>query len=239
MSMTLPPTTTAPHRSPTPDSRVSSGATSRGRAGGRRSARPESIDVEEYAALLEPVLPRAYQAALHLTGNAGEAEDVVQDSALMALKGFGGFQRGTNFKAWFLRIVTNAFLMRCRKESRARHDVSLDEPGGLFLYERTRHAGMHVDDPDPGRTFLSQLTEQQIRAAIHELPEQFRVVAALYFVDDLSYQDIADIVGTPVGTVRSRLHRARALLQKRLWDIAVDHGIVPPRGSSPINALPA
>ncbi len=157
----------------------------------------------------------------------------------MALKGFSGFQRGTNFRAWFLRIVTNAFLMRCRKDGRAKHDVSLDEPGGLFLYERTKAAGMHQADPDPGRTFLSRLTEEQIREAIHALPEQFRVVAALYFVDDLAYREIATIVGTPVGTVRSRLHRARALLQKRLWDVAMDHGIVGAYGASPVGALPA
>ncbi len=236
MSTTLPTTPTAPQQSSTRDSGEITGTTSRGPARGTRSARPGSIDVEEYAALLEPLLPRAYQAALHLTGNPGEAEDVVQDAALMALKGLDGFQRGTNFRAWFLRIVTNAFLMRCRKVSKSRHDISLDEPNGLFLYERTKHAGMHEGDPDPGRTFLSRMTEEQIHEAIHDLPEQFRVVAALYFVDDLSYQDIADIVGTPVGTVRSRLHRARALLQKCLWDIAVDHGIV---ASAAVNTLPA
>ncbi len=160
-----------------------------------------------FEALLKPLLPTAYRAALHLTRNQADAEDVVQETVLLALRGFGGFQLGTNFKAWFMRILTNVFYGRGRRARVAGTTVSLDEVPPLHLYTKTAAAGWHGADANPAATFFSKLETE--------------------FVDDLSYQDIATMLDCAVGTVRSRLHRARRLLQRALWDLAVDNGIVP------------
>jgi RNA polymerase sigma-70 factor (ECF subfamily) len=105
--------------------------------------------------------------------------------------------------------------------------VSLDDAPELYLYERTRAAGMHGREEDPARSLLSRLDTDRVRQAIAELPEEYRSVAALNLVEDLSYQDIADALDIPPGTVRSRLHRARRRLQVTLWELAVEEGIVP------------
>jgi len=180
-----------------------------------------------FEALLKPLLPTAYRAALHLTRNQADAEDVVQETVLLALRGFGGFQLGTNFKAWFMRILTNVFYGRGRRARVAGTTVSLDEVPPLHLYTKTAAAGWHGADANPAATFFSKLETEQVAGALQSLPEEYRAVATLYFVDDLSYQDIATMLDCPVGTVRSRLHRARRLLQRALWDLAVDNGIVP------------
>lgn len=176
--------------------------------------------------LLGPVLAPAYATARHLTRDPSDAEDLVQEAALNACRGFHTFQRGTNFKAWFLRVLTTTFYMRYRKERRTAGTLSLDAAPDLFLYKKTSAAGMHEGDANPAGTFLGRLEAEQIRAAIGSLPVDFRVVAGLYFVDDLSYEDIAGVLGCPVGTVRSRLHRSRKMLQVALWRLAEDHGLV-------------
>jgi RNA polymerase sigma-70 factor (ECF subfamily) len=177
-------------------------------------------------ALLTPVLDAAYATALRLTRNAADAEDLVQEAAFLAARGFGQFEGGTNFRAWFLRILTNAFLSAYRKRKREGKRVELEEAPELYLYERTTEAGLHSRFEDPGERLLDRLDAEAVARAIDALPEEYRVTAALYFTQDLSYQEIADITGVPVGTVRSRLHRGRRLLQQSLWSIAQDRGIV-------------
>jgi RNA polymerase sigma-70 factor (ECF subfamily) len=178
----------------------------------------------DFGSLLEPILPRAYQAALHMARDPVEAEEVVQEAVLMALKGFATFTPGTNFKAWFLRVLTNAFLMRRRKEKREKGTIAIEDVQPLYLYSRTRETAWQ-DAPDPARAFFDRLITNQVTEAIQSLPDQFRTVASLYFVEDLSYAEIASIIGCPVGTVRSRLHRARNVLQRSLWEAAVDCGV--------------
>jgi RNA polymerase sigma-70 factor (ECF subfamily) len=179
-----------------------------------------------FEALLTPLLPGAYRAALCMTRNQADAEDVVQEAVLLALRGFGGFQPGTNFKAWFMRILINAFYARGRRAWAAGGTVSFDEVPPLYLYTKTMAAGVHAGDSNPAAMFLSKLEIEQVTAAIEALPVEYRMAAALYFVDDLTYQEIAGVLQCPVGTVRSRIHRARRLLQPVLWTLAVDHGIV-------------
>jgi RNA polymerase sigma-70 factor (ECF subfamily) len=180
-------------------------------------------EAPEFMALLAPVLPKAYAVARALTRNAAHAEDLVQDAALNALRGIHSFRPGSNFKAWFLRILTNAFYMRGREERRG-PTVSLEDPGGLFLYGKLQAA--EAIESDQAERFLSGLDTDKVLAALHALPPDYRAVATLYFVDDLPYQEIAGILGCPVGTVRSRLHRGRRLLQAALWHVAEDHGLV-------------
>ncbi len=176
--------------------------------------------------LLTPLLPTAYRAAVSLTRNRADAEDVVQEAVLLALRGFGGFQPGTNFKAWFMRIVTNVCYGRVRRARAAGAVVSLDDAPPLYLYTKTAAAGWHAAEVNPAATFFSKVETEQVAAALQALPPEYRAVATLYFVDDLAYEDIATILECPLGTVRSRLHRARRLLQQALWTLAVDNGVV-------------
>ncbi len=168
--------------------------------------------------LLPPLLPLAYRVAHRLTRDAADAEDLVQEAALLACRGFDSFEPGTNFKAWFLRILTNAFLSRCRRDGRAQF-LPLDEtaPGeeeGPLLRQYPDAA------PDPLHAAMSSIETRQILDAMDRLPAEYRAVATLYFVDDLSYEEIAKTLDCPIGTVRSRLHRGRRVLMQELGRLA-------------------
>jgi RNA polymerase sigma-70 factor (ECF subfamily) len=181
----------------------------------------------EFERLFTPLVSMAYGTAVRLTRDRTEAEDLVQDAALLAYRAFGSFQQGTNFKAWFFRILTNAFYSRHRKEKHEKANLSTEDVPALYLYTRMSEAGLHGEENDPSSAIMNKLDTEQVSAALEALPTEYRVVATLYFIEDFSYQQIADVLECPVGTVRSRLHRGRRLLQKALWDIAVERGIVP------------
>ncbi|MBI4542526.1 MAG: sigma-70 family RNA polymerase sigma factor [Gemmatimonadetes bacterium] len=180
----------------------------------------------EFEALLEPILAGAYGLALQLTRNRADAEDLVQEAALLAFRGFEGFERGTNFRAWFFRILTNTFLSGRRKRRPEAEAVPFEDVPVAYMQRQAREIASAEQAGDLVRAVLGKLETEEVTAAIEALPEEFRLVAALYFVRDSSYQEISEILGIPVGTVRSRLHRGRRLLQKRLWQIAQDHGLV-------------
>lgn len=181
---------------------------------------------QEFSRHLETVLDGAYGLALHMARNREDAEDIVQEAALLAYRAFHTFQPGTNFKAWFLRIVTNCFRQRYRKAQRQPQTTELEDAPDLYLYCRTAEAGLHAQSEDPATLVLSKLDTEQVSAAIDGLPEDYRLAAALYFLEELSYEEIAGILDCPIGTVRSRLHRGRKLLQKALWQIAEEQGII-------------
>lgn len=180
----------------------------------------------EFEALFNPLLPMAFGTAMRLTRNHAEAEDLVQDAALLAFRGFDSFERGTNFKAWFFRILTNAFYSRHRKEKHDRANLSTEDVPPMYLYARTAEAGLHGQESDPAASIMDRIDTEQVAEALESLPTEYRVVATLYFMEDFSYQQIAEMVGCPVGTVRSRLHRGRRMLQKALWEVAEERGIV-------------
>jgi RNA polymerase sigma-70 factor (ECF subfamily) len=186
------------------------------------AAQPQTLDE-----LLVPELERSFGLALHLTGERAEAEDLVQDAALAACRGFGTFKQGTRFRPWFLTILTNCFYARYRRARREGTRVDVDDAMDLYLYERTAELGWHDGSADPAERLLGRLESHHVQAAVRDLPEEFRVVAVLGLIEDLSYAEIADVVGVPIGTVRSRLHRGRKLIQRRLWQTAVDAGLVP------------
>src|SRR5262249_53437076 len=152
--------------------------------------------------------------------------------ALLAFRGFGTFERGTNFGAWFVRVLMNAFLSGKRKHRPEDHAVALDDLPSAYI-QRKAHAIVkaapesQLTGSDVARAAIGKLETEQVSAAIDALPDEFRAVATLYFLQDLPYKEIAEMLKIPVGTVRSRLHRGRALLQKKLWEIAVDEGLVP------------
>lgn len=184
---------------------------------------------QNFEAYLTPILDAAYGTALHMTRNRDDAEDLVQEAALQAFRAFHTFQPRTNFKAWFFRIVTNLFINTYRKRQRQpelEKLYDLEDAPILYLYKQTRDMGLHAWNSNPAALVIDKLEATQVAAAIAALPEEYRIVAALYFVEEFSYQEIADIVACPVGTVRSRLHRGRRMLQKALWRIAEDQGLL-------------
>lgn len=170
----------------------------------------------------------AYGVAMRLTRNQADAEDLVQDAALLAHRGFASFTPGTNFRAWFFRILVNCYYSRRRKERSRPVTSDLDDTPDLYLYARSAETGFPVQGPDPAAQLLDKLGTERIVAAVSRLPEEYRIVSTLYFMEDLSYEEIARVLQCPVGTVRSRLHRGRKMLQKALWQVAEEDGIVSP-----------
>lgn len=185
------------------------------------TAAPTAFETE-----LLPVLDRAYGLAYSLTHNRADAEDLVSDAALLALKAFAQFKPGTNFKAWFYKILVNAFYGQLRKQRRQGETVDLENLPSLYLYGKTTELGLQDQTDDPAAALLSRLDAESIVMALEALPEEYRVACALYFVQDFSYEEIAQTLDVPLGTVRSRIHRGRKLLQQRLWAIAEERGIV-------------
>jgi RNA polymerase sigma-70 factor, ECF subfamily len=193
----------------------------------------DTVNAESAAARFEshltPILTAAYGVALHMTRHGGDAEDLVQEAALHAFRAFDSFQEGTNFKAWFFRILTNLFINAYRRRQREPGIDTLsdlEDAPALYLFKRTQEMGMQTWTSDPAALVLERFEAEQVCRAIAALPEDYRVVSALYFMEEFSYQEIAEMVGCPVGTVRSRLHRGRRMLQKALWQIAEQQGIV-------------
>jgi RNA polymerase sigma-70 factor (ECF subfamily) len=185
------------------------------------SATVERTAGATFSSLVEPMLTSAYRVASGLTRNREDAEDLVQEAVLRAHRGFDSFEPGTNFKAWFFRILFNSFRTQYR---RRRGDVvAFDDSVERTLASSPEAGrGSFAEAPDA----LGRLHVEQIEAALRSLPEEYRLVATMYFVEDLSYEDMANALDIPVGTVRSRLHRGRKMLQARLWSLAVDLGIV-------------
>lgn len=198
----------------------------------------EAVDVgpaaEKFTAYLTPLLAAAYRTALHMTRSRDDAEDLAQEAALPAFRAFHTFQEGTNFKAWFFRILTNLFINKYRQQQRepAMEQLPpLDDALPLHLYTRTRDLGLHSWNSDPAALVIDKLEADFIAKAIAALPEEYRIVCTLYFMEEFSYQEIAEVASCPVGTVRSRLHRGRHLLQHILWQVAEDQGIIAELGT--------
>ena len=170
-------------------------------------------------------MPALYSAALRMTRNASDAEDLVQETYLKAYRGFGGFQEGTTLKAWLYRILTNTFINSYRAKKRRPDESELDEVEDLYLYRRL--GGLEASER--GRSAEDELmdfvTDAEVKAALDELPEQFRVAVLLADVEGFSYKEIAEILEIPIGTVMSRLHRGRKGLQRLLGDYAVQRGL--------------
>ena len=160
-----------------------------------------------------------------MTRNPADAEDLVQEAMLRAYRAFARFEAGTNLKAWLFRILTNAYINTYRKKQREPLKVSQEEVQDFDLYRELKD-----HDPELSRTpediVLEGLVDSDIIEAIDDLPEQFRMAVVLSDVEGFTYAEMAEIMEVPLGTVMSRLHRGRKALQKRLWDVARDRGIV-------------
>src|SRR5437879_2515341 len=132
---------------------------------------------------LTPLLGPAYGTALHMTRHKDDAEDLVQEAAVRAFRSFHSFEPGTHFKAWFFRILTNLYLTQYRQKQRAPEMVNLDDAPDLYLYSHTVTEGLHARSADPATLVLRKLDAEHIAAAVAALPEEFRTVCALYFME--------------------------------------------------------
>jgi RNA polymerase sigma-70 factor (ECF subfamily) len=170
-----------------------------------------------------PLLPGLYSAAFRLTRNAADAEDLVQETFLRAYRGFHQFEPGTNLKAWLYRILTNTFINSYRKKQREPQTDSLDETEDWYLYSRMAERGT---EPSAETSVIESLPDEDVQEALSSLPDQFRIAVLLADVEGFSYKEIAEITEVPIGTVMSRLHRGRKALEKRLWDVVRERGLV-------------
>lgn len=164
-------------------------------------------------------LDSLYRVALRLTSNAAEADDLVQETMLKAYRAWDQFQRGTNAKGWLLTILRHAFINEYRRRTRHPETVDLDAIEPFSVFEE-------LQDEDPQGTFFDRIVDDEVLRAIDELPEQFRETAVLSDVEGLSYEEIGRVLDVPVGTVKSRLFRARRLLQQKLYNYAVGMGYI-------------
>jgi RNA polymerase sigma-70 factor (ECF subfamily) len=165
----------------------------------------------------EKVFPSVFGTALRLTRSREEAEDLAQEAIVRAYEAWDRFD-GSNFKAWILRIVTNLYINRYRQKQRTPQLGSLEDENAL---EPTA-----VESEEPDRLLFDELVGAEVEEALGKVPEDFRLAVILSDIEGLSYQEIADVTGVPIGTVRSRLARGRAILRKQLTEYALKEGYI-------------
>lgn len=186
---------------------------------GSRGGAADSFEVEMLGHL-----DTLYAVSCRMTRSTAEAEDLVQDTVVKAMRAQAQFQPGTNLKAWLLRILTNTFINRYRRGGLER-DL-LDGPDADSLTDGWMSATTMRAMRDPETQALTPLVEAEVQRALDALPDEFRLAVILSDVEELSYKEIAEAMGCPIGTVMSRLHRGRKMLQKTLREHAVAMGIV-------------
>jgi RNA polymerase sigma-70 factor (ECF subfamily) len=167
--------------------------------------------------------PQLYSAALRMTRNPADAEDVVQETFLKAYRAYDSYTDGTNLKAWLYRILTNTYINTYRKKQRRPTETELGELQDLYLYKRLGETSGASQSAEAD--MLDAFVDSDVTDALDALPETFRLPVVYADVEGLSYKEIAEALDIPIGTVMSRLHRGRKALQKKLWDVAQEHGI--------------
>ncbi|MEO5305297.1 MULTISPECIES: sigma-70 family RNA polymerase sigma factor [Corynebacterium] len=170
-----------------------------------------------------PLLDQLYGGAMRLTRNPQDAEDLIQETYLKAFSNFDSFKQGTNLKAWLYRIMTNTYINSYRKAKRRPVESSADELSDFQLYTTSGHDSTGLESAEVEA--LKQMPDSEISEAMNDLPEDYRMVVYYSDVVGLAYKEIAEVMGTPLGTVMSRLHRGRKLLRAALKDVAREKGI--------------
>jgi RNA polymerase sigma-70 factor (ECF subfamily) len=180
-----------------------------------------------------PYMDQLYAAAMRMTRNPADAADLVQETFVKAFQAFKSFEQGTNIKAWLYRIQTNTYINIYRKRQRDPYQGSIDELedwqlGGAESRTSTSSRSAEAEAID-------HLPDSDVKDALAAVPEDFRMAVYLADVEGFSYQEIADIMKTPVGTVMSRLHRGRKLLREKLRDYAAERGYTVPDRAEEVN----
>jgi len=175
---------------------------------------------QEFEREAVPHMSALYNFALRMTRDQDDAADLVQETYLKAFRFFSSFERGTNCKAWLFRILKNSYINRYRKTSKAPDVVEYDVVEEFFETVRSSEIETSVLEEQ----IFDNALDDEVTSAIQELPDEFRTVILLCDIEELTYEEIAEFIDCPIGTVRSRLHRARKMLAVRLADYAVKRG---------------
>jgi len=181
---------------------------------------PQQDLVAEFEATVLPLRDELKKAALRLTHSPESAEDLVQETLMHAYRGFGHFKRGTNLKGWLMRIMLNLFISHYRHQQRTVLTVSLE---GLLeeLELAEENTDLLLDEAiSPEEVVMARVMDDEVAKALEQLPDNFREIVILCDIEGLSYAEAAEALGIPIGTVRSRLSRARETLRRLLWDYA-------------------
>lgn len=190
------------------------------------SAAGEHIVSEDFEAGVLAQLDSLYRTALRLTHNQQEAEDLVQETMLKAFRFAGSYQLGTNLRAWLFRILNTSAINRFRKQATHPVTTSLPEGEDFYLYNRIRDiTGQELSEAAEDEV-LSKYLDEDVYKALNDLPLNFRMPVILADIEGLSYKEIAQALQIPIGTVMSRISRARRQLQQSLWQYAKDRGYV-------------
>lgn len=174
-----------------------------------------------------PLMDGLYSAAMRMTRNAADAEDLVQETYLKAFNAYERFETGTNLKAWMYRILTNSYINAYRKKQRRPDESDIDDIEDLYLYRRLGGAESAMLSRSAEDELLEMFGEDEVKLALEDLPEHYRMPILLADVEGFAYKEIAEILDVPIGTVMSRLHRGRKQLQKRLYSFAEEHRLLP------------
>jgi len=176
--------------------------------------------------------PQLYSAALRMTRNPADAEDLVQETYLRAYRSYASFEQGTNLRAWLFRILTNQYINSYRARQRRPIETDVEDVEDLYLYHRIGNLGAASRSAED--TLFDMFTDDEVKTALEELPENFRIPVLLADVEGFSYKEIAEMIDVPIGTVMSRLHRGRKAMHKKLYDFAEQRGLVAANESQPV-----
>lgn len=181
---------------------------------------PARSDRQQFELMVEEHLNGLFGAALRLTRNRTNAEDLLQETFLRAWRSFRTFRPGTNARAWLYRILMNAYIDLYRKATREPEIVDQDAVDEFYLYSKVQESDEYRRAGNPEEAFLQTLMDADVKTALESLPDTFRAVVMLADIEGFSYKEIAEILDIPIGTVMSRLHRGRKQLQVALWEYA-------------------
>ncbi|BDQ02615.1 sigma-70 family RNA polymerase sigma factor [Ignavibacterium sp.] len=177
---------------------------------------------EDFEREAVPHMDALYNFALKMTGDSDEADDLVQETYLKAFRFFDKFEKGTNCKAWLFRIMKNTYINKYRKETKEPDKVDYEEVENF--YENVKPSS--TDSAHLEKDIYDNLLDDELSEAINSLPEDFKTVVILCDIEGFTYEEIADFIDVPVGTVRSRLHRARKMLFTKLQKYASERGYI-------------
>jgi len=170
--------------------------------------------------------PQLFSAAMRMTRNRADAEDLVQETYLKGFRSFHTFTEGTNLRAWLFRILTNTYINRYRAKQRRPDETDLADVEDLYLYHRIGTLADASVGRSAEQTLMEMLPDDEVKSALESLPDNFRLPIVLADLEGFSYKEIAEMLEIPIGTVMSRLHRGRKSMQKMLYEYARERGLV-------------